>query len=229
MEQQILNYPNHLIDNGILYRGTTTKRVVKPNSEGVYKIRYKNEEYAYTMDELLMSRAPRREPQKKEPKKVKECSTIKDLVASYGIVTSTYYKWLDRNYEGDRVKFTREKHVEMLDKRKECIEEAKGKMVKEICKKYDVKYKGYSSNIKTIGLVYAKLSKHDHEREVKAFRDRLFRKPQDSIPRTCRALGVDYDCYRGYLKSIGITYGSLTKEGHDIQLEVYAKKVGKLK
>jgi hypothetical protein len=228
MEQQILKYPNHTIDNGILYRGTTTKRVINPDSEGVYKIRYKTEEFMHTLDELLRHDTPRKP--KEQPKKKEDCSTIKGLCASYGIATSTYYKWLDRNYKGERGhSISKDKHTELLEQRKESIEATKGKMVKEICSRYDVKYSSYKSNIRTLGLIYGDLKKEDHEREVKDFRDRLFRKRQDSIPRMCRLLGIDYARYKGYLRKIGIMYSNLTKEGHETQLELYGRKIGKIK
>jgi transposase len=47
----IKKYPNHMIENGILYRGTTTKRVVKPVN-GIYKIQYKNEVFYETLEQL---------------------------------------------------------------------------------------------------------------------------------------------------------------------------------
>jgi len=46
-------YTNHIIENGIVYRGITTKRIIKPDKNGKYKIKYKGEETYHTLDELL--------------------------------------------------------------------------------------------------------------------------------------------------------------------------------
>ena len=101
MEMQIQNYPNHMIEDGIVYRGTTTKRVVKPDPEGIYRIRYKQNDFYHTINELVTGVPRKVEAKKKEPRQ-NDRPTVKSLCKEYGIATSTYYKWLDRNYDGGR-------------------------------------------------------------------------------------------------------------------------------
>jgi len=46
-------YKNHTYENGVMTRGHTTKRVIKPNSKGIYKIRCKREIEYLTVDDIM--------------------------------------------------------------------------------------------------------------------------------------------------------------------------------
>jgi hypothetical protein len=51
--QKTIIYKNHTYENGVMTRGHATKRVIKPNAKGIYKIRCKGEVEHLTIADIM--------------------------------------------------------------------------------------------------------------------------------------------------------------------------------
>jgi hypothetical protein len=218
----IEKYTNHTIENGKIYRGTSTRRVIQPDSNGVYKIRFKQEDHYHTLEELL-------HPVQKDPPKKKYVSkkrnmvdgTFKALLIKYNTDRSVYTRWLSKNRQQEISDLTYEEHEVVLSDRRDAIDLKRATNIKELCDGLGVNYNGYRTHVRNQGLVYSELKPIDHRRYIDEYKTQLNVRKGVSVKSICDRYGVDYYKYKGKLVTLGLKYGDLTVEDHEFQIVLY--------
>ena len=95
------NYPNHDYTNGTLYRGLITKRIVKPDNNGFYAVRFMGAIHRLTEQEILTATVKKDLIIPPAIVKTNPVVSAKINVSSLrrplGVKFSTYHKWAQNN------------------------------------------------------------------------------------------------------------------------------------
>ena len=172
-EHIIGKFQNHLLVDGVLYRGHKQRTLVKPVN-GKYKIRYRGEENFYTLDELLgINKKPSLEIEKKKyiPKR-NRCETMTSVCKEFGTNPTTAKKWFTKNSIIMEVNDL-EKLRDQMRYRTEMIRKKQLTSVPNLCKMYDVDYRGYQVYLRKLKLQINELSRYGHEKMIQEFKDSI--------------------------------------------------------
>ena len=188
----IVSYPNHIYINNTLYIGTQfTKKVVKPDSDGYYKIRYKREDHYHTLEELLSGKiAPRMEKPKIKPKPIEKpkkepiekpkkkskgvfsLGELSDLCEELGVNSSGYKNYLYRQ-KISYTQITEQGHRIKIEEFKNYLAGNRESSVQKLCREYDVHYYTYRQYMYSRGFKLSDIS--DHRKSIIEYRNYLFK------------------------------------------------------
>ena len=217
----MIKYQNLTYENNTLYQGTYTKRVIKPDSNGIYKVRHKGESKFHTLDEIL-------HPEKFEPKIEKPKPTIKEtrkrhasiskLLAKHNTHPSSYRKWLLTNKgTGSFSAFTFEEHKAFLLGWLEVKRKKLEFSVSGLCEEYETNFNSYKTHLFNNKIKTADLSEDGHRERIQLFMDSKGEYHQKSELRLlCESYDVEYKNYKGRLITRGIKFKETTIEEHEI-------------
>ena len=174
------SYQNHYYENGTVFRGDQTRRVILPDADGVYKIQYQQKVFYHTLEELLGVKVAQTHIQlpgdrKKAPSPKLPYYPSK-VCDEYGVSITAFKGWMVRNGYNPSLLLPGDEWRGLLDKRKEMIRETRYKTSHAICGRAGVNHNGYKSHLRMQGIFFSSMTPEKHEKEVLVYREKMISK-----------------------------------------------------
>jgi hypothetical protein len=172
-EHTINKFPNHVLVDGILYRGQRQRTLVKPVN-GKYKIRSKGIEYNLTLKELILpmySITDQVDNDIKAKTRVKtdDQKNRNDICKDYNVSFTTFKEWLKRR-KIDIDDLTMDQIVEKLKEREYKIKLKKATSIPFLCEKEGVNYRSYQNYLRNRNLKIGEISYYGHIKMIAEFK-----------------------------------------------------------
>ena len=241
----IKDYPNHTIENNILYRerGRGNRTIIKPNDKGVYKVRYRQEDHFLTLGQILNPESEtelilKNQSDQKRAKIEKEIfnKRLGELCRQNSCSIVDYRVYINKNKNYASLEdFTLSQHKEILSSIGVKLERF---YVYELCKDAEVPYNSYKSYLRQKGFESGLMTKQEHLDVIAEYKEH--RKKKVNIAKACRDRGVTFDGFKCYLvrKSLWSTlepeekvkyiddYAQFIKERQNNSVSMLCKNLG---